>query len=98
IHTPHPIPSRRSSDLRLYVAEEEACLNVVLDASESMALGTPAKWPAALRLVAALAFLGLAAMDRVILGTLDGRFLPPLRGRDRRSEENTSELQSRGHL
>ena len=68
--------------LRLYVAEEEACLNVVLDASESMALGTPPKWQAARRLAAALAFLGLAAMDRVTLGTLDGRFLPPLRGRD----------------
>jgi uncharacterized protein (DUF58 family) len=68
--------------LRLYVAEEEACLNVVLDASESMALGTPAKWPAARRLAAALAFLGLAAMDRVTLGTFDGRSLPPLRGRD----------------
>jgi uncharacterized protein (DUF58 family) len=68
--------------LRLYVAEEEACLNVVLDASESMALGSPPKWPAARRLAAALAFLGLAAMDRVTLGTLDGRFLPPLRGRD----------------
>ncbi len=68
--------------LRLYVAEEEACLNVVLDASESMALGTPPKWHAARRLAAALAFLGLAAMDRVTLGTLDGRSLPPLRGRD----------------
>jgi len=68
--------------LRLYVAEEEACLNVVLDASESMALGTPPKWPSARRLAAALAFLGLAAMDRVTLGTFDGRSLPPLRGRD----------------
>jgi uncharacterized protein (DUF58 family) len=68
--------------LRLYVAEEEACLNVVLDASESMALGTPPKWPSARRLAAALAFLGLAAMDRVTLGTFDGRALPPLRGRD----------------
>ncbi|MEP7105177.1 MAG: DUF58 domain-containing protein [Chloroflexota bacterium] len=68
--------------LRLYVAEEEACLNVVVDTSESMALGTPPKWPAARRLAAALAFLGLAAMDRVTLGTLGGQFLPPLRGRD----------------
>jgi uncharacterized protein (DUF58 family) len=68
--------------LRLYVAEEEACLNVVLDVSESMALGAPPKWPAARRLAAALAFLGLAAMDRVTVGTLGGAFLPPLRGRD----------------
>jgi len=68
--------------LRLYVAEEEACLNVVLDPSASMGLGEPAKWPAARRLVAALSFLGLAAMDRVQVGTLGGGRVPPLRGRD----------------
>lgn len=68
--------------LRLYVAEEEACLNVVLDASASMGSGAPPKWPAARRLAAALAFLGLAGMDRVAVGTLDGRSVPPLRGRD----------------
>ncbi len=68
--------------LRLYVAEEEACLNVVLDTSASMSLGEPAKWPAARRLAAALAFLGLAAMDRVQVGALGGSRLPPLRGRD----------------
>jgi uncharacterized protein (DUF58 family) len=68
--------------LRLYVAEEEACLNVALDASASMELGEPAKWPAACRLAAALAFLGLSAMDRVQIGALRGPHLPPLRGRD----------------
>ena len=68
--------------LRLYVAEEEACLNVVLDPSASMSLGEPAKWPSARRLAAALAFLGLAAMDRVQVGALGGARVPPLRGRD----------------
>ena len=68
--------------LRLYVAEEEACLNVVLDTSASMGLGEPPKWQTSRRLAAALAFLGLAAMDRVQVGTLGGRRLPPLRGRD----------------
>ena len=68
--------------LRLYVAEEEACLNVVLDTSVSMELGEPPKWPAARRLAAALAFLGLAAMDRAQVGALRGPRLPPLRGRD----------------
>jgi len=68
--------------LRLYVAEEEACLNVVLDPSASMGLGEPAKWPAARRLTAALSFLGLAAMDRVQVGALGGGRVPPLRGRD----------------
>lgn len=68
--------------LRLYVAEEEACLNLVLDTSASMSMGDPAKWPAVRRLAAALGFLGLAAMDRVQVGTLAGGRLPPLRGRD----------------
>jgi uncharacterized protein (DUF58 family) len=70
--------------LRLYVAEEEACLNVVLDTSQSMALGSPPKWEAAKRLAGALGFLGLAAMDRVQVGTLErqGSRTPPLRGRD----------------
>jgi uncharacterized protein (DUF58 family) len=70
--------------LRLYVAEEEACLNLVLDASGSMAMGSPPKWQAARKLAAALGFLGLAAMDRVVAGVL-GRpteCTQPLRGRD----------------
>src|SRR5437879_13121851 len=50
--------------LRLYVAEEEACLNVVLDTSASMGLGEPPKWQTSRRLAAALAFLALAASDR----------------------------------
>ncbi len=68
--------------LRLYVAEEEACLNVVLDTSASMSLGVPPKWHTAGRLAAALSFLGLAAMDRVQVGSLAGDRVPPLRGRD----------------
>ena len=68
--------------LRLYVAEEEACLNVVLDTSASMSLGAPPKWPAARRLAAALCFLGLSAMDRVQVGSSRGDHLPALRGRD----------------
>lgn len=70
--------------LRLYVAEEESSLNIVLDASASMELGTPAKWPAARRLASALAFLGLSSMDRVAVGVLGDRRArtPHLRGKD----------------
>lgn len=68
--------------LRLYVAEEEACLNVVLDTSGSMVMGEPPKWQAARRLAAALSFVGLAAMDRVQVGELGGSRIPPMRGRD----------------
>ena len=68
--------------IRLYVAEEESALNVVVDASESMALGSPAKWPAARRLAAAMAMLGIAALDRVAVGTLSpsGRSTAHVRG------------------
>jgi uncharacterized protein (DUF58 family) len=70
--------------LRLYVAEEESSLNIVLDASASMEAGTPPKWPAARRLAAALAFLGLSSMDRVAVGVLGDRRLrtPHLRGKE----------------
>jgi len=67
--------------VRLYVAEEEAAVNVVVDASQSMALGSPAKWPAARRLAEAVARLGLSAMDRVAVGPLDrpARWTPHVR-------------------
>lgn len=68
--------------IRLYVAEEESALNVVVDASESMTLGKPPKWPAACRLAAAVATLGLAAHDRVAVGVLGppGRSTAHVRG------------------
>ncbi|MDQ6946248.1 MAG: DUF58 domain-containing protein [Actinomycetota bacterium] len=56
--------------VRLYVAEDEAALNVVVDDSASMQFGSPSKWSAAQRLATAVAFLGLATMDRVAIGTL----------------------------
>lgn len=70
--------------LRLYVAEEEATLNVVVDGSASMEMGSPPKWPRAAKLAAAIAMLGLGAMDRVQVGVWggDGSHTPPLRGRE----------------
>ncbi|GAC1654581.1 MAG: DUF58 domain-containing protein [Candidatus Dormibacteraceae bacterium] len=70
--------------LRLYVAEEESNLNIVVDASASMEIGSPAKWVAARRLAAALAFIGLSSMDRVAVGVLGRRTerTQQLRGRE----------------
>ncbi|MDQ6691769.1 MAG: DUF58 domain-containing protein [Candidatus Dormibacteraeota bacterium] len=70
--------------LRLYVAEEESALNLIIDTSASMEVGVPTKWVAARRLAAALAFLGLSSMDRVAVGVLgDGRRRTPhLRGKE----------------
>jgi uncharacterized protein (DUF58 family) len=57
--------------LKLYVAEEESALNVVVDTSDSMTTGSPPKLGAARRLAAAVAMLGLGALDRVAVGVLD---------------------------
>ncbi|MEO7518121.1 MAG: DUF58 domain-containing protein [Acidimicrobiales bacterium] len=67
--------------LRTYVAEEEAGVNVVIDASASMGLGDPPKWEAARRLGAATALLGLNGSDRVAVGVMGGGdgFTPHLR-------------------
>jgi uncharacterized protein (DUF58 family) len=58
--------------LRTYVAEEEAAVNVVLDASASMGIGEPSKWAAARRIGVAVAMLALNAMDRAALGVMGG--------------------------
>lgn len=67
--------------LRLYVAEEETALNIVVDASHSMAFGSPPKWHAARRIAAALALVGLGGMDRVAIGVLrrGGAYTPHVR-------------------
>ncbi|MEJ7764256.1 MAG: DUF58 domain-containing protein [Acidimicrobiales bacterium] len=67
--------------LRLDVAEEEVALNIVLDVSDSMTFGSPAKWLAARRLAAALTLVGLNEADRVAVGVLrkGGPYTPHLR-------------------
>ncbi len=49
--------------VRLFEAEDESPIRIVLDRSASMAIGN--KWPAALEVAGVLGFLGLAAGDRV---------------------------------
>jgi uncharacterized protein (DUF58 family) len=53
--------------LRLFVAEEELPLHVFLDLSGSMEWGTPNKASTARRLAGAIAYVALAALDRVRL-------------------------------
>jgi uncharacterized protein (DUF58 family) len=53
--------------LRLFVAEEELPLNIFLDLSGSMDWGTPNKASTARRLAGAIAYVALAALDRVRL-------------------------------
>ena len=51
--------------LKLFVAEEDLTIHVLLDASQSMAFGEPQKWHFARRLAAALGYIGLVGMDRL---------------------------------
>ena len=53
--------------LRLFVAEEELPLNIFLDLSGSMDWGKPNKADTARRLAGAIAYVALAALDRVRL-------------------------------
>ncbi|HWP34759.1 MAG TPA: DUF58 domain-containing protein [Thermodesulfobacteriota bacterium] len=70
--------------LKLYLNEVDLLVQVLLDASGSMAVGQPRKSTYALQLAAALGYVGLASLERVAVGYVAaGRagWLPPVRGR-----------------
>jgi uncharacterized protein (DUF58 family) len=77
----------RQDRLMIKRFEEEQDLNVylLLDGSSSMGVGSPTKFDYARRVVAAIAYIGLADLDRVSVtafaGDLGGEF-PPSRGKD----------------
>jgi len=56
--------------MRLYRAEENLSLTMLLDTSNSMAWGKPSKLRLAARLAGALGFIALRSDDRVDLATL----------------------------
>ena len=70
--------------VRLYAEEEDLTVHVLLDASASMAYGSPAKIDYARRLAAALGYVGIGSLDRVGVTTFAaglGGALAPRRGR-----------------
>jgi uncharacterized protein (DUF58 family) len=70
--------------LKLYVEEEDLCLHLIVDGSGSMGFGDPRKFDYALRVAAALGYIGLTNLERVALGLFSAdvtRMLRPLRGR-----------------
>ena len=70
--------------LRLFQEEEDLLVEVLVDASASMGVGSPPKLDLALQIGAALAYVGLANLDRVALSPLgddDAPVLPPARGK-----------------
>ncbi len=56
--------------LRLFVEEEDATVHIIVDASESMDWGEPRKWIYAQRVAAALGYIALVGMDRLIGGAV----------------------------
>ena len=71
--------------VKLFVDEEDLCLHLLVDASASMAFGRPTKLEYAVRLAAALGFVGLVNHERVGVGVMRERVVegwPPTRGRN----------------
>jgi len=71
--------------LKLFVDEEDLCLTMLIDASASMEFGEPPKLDYAVRLAAALGFVGLVNLERVGVGVLRERMTEgwtPARGRN----------------
>ncbi len=70
--------------LKLFVAEEELTIHLLLDSSSSMDWGTPNKFAYARRLGGALSYIALSSLDRVTVTALStGRMqqLPGVRGK-----------------
>jgi uncharacterized protein (DUF58 family) len=70
--------------LRLFMEEEDLHVWVLIDQSLSMDFGTPTKLHYARQVAAALGFIGLVNLDRVVVAAFNDRLgptSPPLRGR-----------------
>jgi uncharacterized protein (DUF58 family) len=70
--------------IRLFMEEEDLHFYVLLDNSLSMDFGTPTKLHYAKQIAAALSFIGLVNMDRVVIEAFNDRLtqsLPAARGR-----------------
>jgi uncharacterized protein (DUF58 family) len=59
--------------VKLFIEEEDVTVTLLLDASASMATGSPSKLVFAKRAAAALGYIGLASEDRIVVGALTGR-------------------------
>lgn len=70
--------------VRLFEEDEDLSIDVLFDASASMGMGTPPKIDLAMQIGAALAYVGLANLDRVAITPVTetlGEGLPPARGK-----------------
>ena len=58
--------------IKLFNEERDLCLHLLIDSSDSMAVGRPSKWFQAAQIAGVLAYIGLANHERITLGTLGG--------------------------
>ena len=72
--------------LKLFVEEEDLCIHLLVDASASMAFGSPAKLDYALRAAGALGYIGLANLERVAVGLIGAGVATALRPRRGRGQ------------
>jgi uncharacterized protein (DUF58 family) len=71
--------------LKVFMDEEDLCVHLILDGSASMDFGTPHKFQYAVRLAAALAFVGFTNLERVGVAVFRDRVSEgwlPTRGRN----------------
>ncbi len=71
--------------LKVFVDEEDLCVHLILDGSASMDFGTPNKFQYAVRLAAALGFVGFTNLERVGVAVFRDRVSEgwlPTRGRN----------------
>jgi uncharacterized protein (DUF58 family) len=66
--------------VKLFIEEEDITVSLLVDASASMAAGSPSKLSFAKRAAAALGYIGLASEDRVVVSALSGRAAVRRRG------------------
>ncbi len=72
--------------LRLFEEEEDLHIYILIDCSDSMAIGNPPKMHYAMKVGAALTYVGLANLDRVAIVPFAAKplgRLPPSRGKNR---------------
>ncbi|HZS33296.1 MAG TPA: DUF58 domain-containing protein [Methylomirabilota bacterium] len=71
--------------LKVFIDEEDLCIHLLIDASGSMGYGEPSKLQYAVRLAAALAFIGFVNLERVGVAVFRDRVAEgwlPTRGRN----------------
>src|ERR671937_374939 len=87
--------------IRLFMEEEDLHVYILIDNSLSMDFGTPSKLRYAKQVAAALGFIGLANMDRVVIEAFNDRLvqsMPAARGRGSlwRGEEFLNKIEPAG--